>query len=232
MDEKFLEFWGNFLINFARGKKQANEASDLFQQNLTSFNQFFTGLMQQKNLKGFDELFNSLTKKELTNMNNLSEMFRSVYGLDKLSEQSSEYNVMAKRAIQDFQESFQEYLTSMGYVTKEEHIKLIEKYERLKEKCSDQEETIKHLKMLMDNKGTDHRGDVIKSLQSIIKDQTNFFQKMMSDMGQQYFGKQETTDTGGVSSSASSVKKAESIAKGEKKDDRNDETRAIDKTDG
>ena len=42
MDEKFLEFWGNLLINFAKGKKQADEASEIFQKNLTGFNEFFS----------------------------------------------------------------------------------------------------------------------------------------------------------------------------------------------
>lgn len=240
MDEKFLEFWGNFLISFAKGKKRANESSDMFQKNLASFNEFFSGMMQQKNLTGFDKVFSNLTKNNPADFDNLSATFRNLYGLDQVSEKSSEYNVMAKQAVQDFQKSFREYLAFTGYVPKEEHVRLIEKYQKIKEKCEDQEETIRHLKMLMGGKisehqgNVNHQGDIIRSLQSIIKDQTNFFQKMMSDVGQQYLVKKETTDSAACSASASSDRNVgqKSAEKGEKKDDGKNETKSVDKTDG
>jgi len=233
MDEKFLEFWGNLLISFARGKKQTTETTEIFQKNFATFNEFFSKLMQ-KNLTGFDELFSSMTKKkDIAGFDELSAMFRNFYGLDQLPENSSEYNTMSKKAVHDFQESFREYLAFTGFVPKDEHLKLVEKYEKLKEKCADHEETIKHLKMLTGGKSVD-QGDIIRSLQSIIKDQTSFFQKMMNDVSQQYFYKKETKGGTGSSSQASSVKDAEQkiVKKGETKDDGNNETESVDKTDG
>ncbi len=234
MDEKFLEFWGNLLISFAKGKKQTTETTEIFQKNLAVFNEFFSKLMQ-KNLTGFDELFGSITKKkDITGFEQFSAMFRSFYGLDQFPEQSSEYNEVSKKAVQDFQKSFREYLAFTGFIPKDEHIRLVEKYEKLKEKCADQEETIKHLKMIMDGKSVDNGDIIIKSLQSIIKDQTGFFQKMMNNVSQQYFTKKETKGEAGSSSPESSVKdaKQKTVKKGETKDDGNNETESVDKTDG
>jgi soluble cytochrome b562 len=116
----------------------------------------------QKGVSGFDEL---------------TAMFRKFYGLDQMSEQSGEYKKMTEKAMQDFQQSFKEYMGTLDFVPRREHLSLVEKYEKLKEKCTDQEETIKHLKMLLNAKGIDQ-------FQDLIKDQGELFQNMIKSFGQ------------------------------------------------
>jgi len=167
MDEKFLELWGNLLLSAARGKKQTNDIFRWMQTGFPNLNDTST------NKPGFPDF------KEL------SEMFHRLYGLDQVSNRSAEYKEMSGKALHDFQKSFTDYLASMGIVSKNEHLTLIEKYEKLKAKCADQEETIRHLKMLLDSKGM-NQPEISSQFQDLVKNQGELFQKMMVDFGQQF----------------------------------------------
>ena len=148
MDTHFLEFWGNFLINAAKGQKQLEDMSKWMQQGF----------------EGFDEL---------------TAMFTKFYGLEHMGKDSPDYMATWKKASEDFIKSFKEYLSLMGVVPKEEHLALVKKYEELKEKVASQEETIKHLRMLLGEKMAGTQGDVVKGFQEIIEKQSKEFQETM-----------------------------------------------------
>lgn len=164
MDEKFLEFWGNFLINIARGKKQTSDINSQMQKQLDMFKE----LMPQNLFSGFNEW---------------SAMFRKFYGLEQITGRGAEYQQLTKKAKEDFHKSFTEYVSMMGMTSKSEYLSLVEKYEKLKKKCADHEETIKHLHLLLDAKSSD-QGNVIRNLQSIVKNQGDLFQNMMRTFSQ------------------------------------------------
>ena len=107
MDRHFLEFWGNFLINVAKGQKQMEDIAKWMQQGF----------------EGFDEL---------------TGMFKKFYGLEHMEKDTPAYIETWKKASEDFIKSFKEYLCLMGVVPKE--------------KVVSQEETIKHLRMLLNEK--------------------------------------------------------------------------------
>jgi len=151
MDRRFLEFWGNFLINAAKGQKKFEELSQWFSQDL----------------KGFEDL---------------TALFRKSYGLDELPENSADYEKAWQKAAENFQNSLRDYLSLMGVVPKDEHIKLVKKYEDLKRKVADQEETIKHLRMLLEEKGFG-QGELVRSFQDLIITQTDQFQELMKALG-------------------------------------------------
>jgi hypothetical protein len=168
MDEKHLEFWGNFLLNAARGKKQMDEFTNTIRKNLDEFSEI-------------------TTQKGVSTMNEMMEMYRKMFGFDQLSDRGLEFNRVAMKAVQDFQASFKDYLGLLGIVSRDEHLSLVEKYEKLKLKCETQEETIRHLQMLLNAKSMD-QGDVVSSFQEIVKDQGELFQDMMKSFGK-YFPK-------------------------------------------
>ena len=152
MDRHFLEFWGNFLINAAKGQKQLEDISKWMQQGF----------------KGFDEL---------------NDLFRKFYGLDHLEKDTSGYMETWKRASENFQKSFRDYLSLMGVVPKEEHLALVKKYEELKEKIDAQEETIKNLRVLLEEKKGETQGELVKGFQEIIEKQSEQFQEAMETFG-------------------------------------------------
>jgi hypothetical protein len=128
-------------------------------------------------------------QKGLSNFEDFAGMFRKFYGLDQLSEPGTGYKRMTEKAMYDFQKSVKSYMGSMEFVPKREHLDLVEKYEKLKEKCADQEETIKHLRMLLNAKG-------IEQIQDIMKGQGELFQKMVKGFVQ-YFNKPELANEEG-----------------------------------
>jgi hypothetical protein len=164
MDEKLLEFWGNFLINAARGKKQTDD--------------FFRWM---RSAGGKVEEPHSV--RPLPGMEEFAATFRKFYGLDDISERGEEYKQLYEKSLRDFQRSFQEYLSLLGVVPREEHLALVEKYESLKERSAEQAETIRHLKMLLASRESD-RNDLPDQFQDLVRNQSELFQRMLSEIGQ------------------------------------------------
>lgn len=170
MDEKFLEFWGTFLLSAARGKKQMDEMVSVMR-------------------KGFPDLGAAGGKPESEIYGEAAALFRKLYGLDRFIEYTEDYGKMVRKAMDDYQGSFKEYLSMMGVVSRKDHLELVEKYEELKKTCAKQEETIRHLQLLLSTKDGG-QGDAMESLRNIVKDQGELFQKMMSDFSR-YLGQKE-----------------------------------------
>lgn len=154
MDKNFLEFWGNFLINVAKGQKQLEDMAKWMGQGF----------------KGFEDL---------------TVMFRKFYGLDRLAKGSPDYLKMREKAQEAFQNSFKDYLSLFGVVPKEEHLALVKKYEELNEKVAAQEETIKHLRILLGEKVFDP-GEVVTGFQELMKKQSDQFQQLMESISQSF----------------------------------------------
>jgi hypothetical protein len=111
----------------------------------------------------------------------LSGMFRKFYGLDGVDENTTQYVKQWQEAAVQFQESFKDYLGLMGVVSKEDHLSLVKKYEDLKARFGDQEETIKHLRMLLDQRGSSDE-TVSRIFQDLMSKQADDFQNLMKKL--------------------------------------------------
>jgi hypothetical protein len=150
MDKNFLEFWGNLLLNAARGQKQLEDLGEWMHQGL----------------KGFEDI---------------TALFRKIYGLEKSGELRPDYLELWNRAGEDFNKSYKDYLNLLGVVPREEYLALVKKYEELKEKAASQEETIQHLRMLLsDVKGAGYE-KVTGQFDDLLKNQSEQFQKLMNN---------------------------------------------------
>jgi hypothetical protein len=74
-------------------------------------------------------------------------------------------------------------------VSREEHLALVEKYERLKKKAASQEETIRHLESLLGEKGRSQE-ELTRGFTSLIEEQTRQFQSTLEGLGRLFEGKQ------------------------------------------
>jgi hypothetical protein len=110
-------------------------------------------------------------------------LFKATYGLDEKAESSPDYLTLWKKAEEDFRESFKEYLNILGMVPREEYAALARSYEELKEKMAEREETIKHLRMLLEEKGMGLEASTLE-FQRLIKKQGEQFQKLIQDLGE------------------------------------------------
>ena len=151
MDRHFLEFWGNFLLNAARGQEQVEEMAKWIQQGFSGF----------EHLKG---------------------VFRDYYGLN---EESPEDLKAWKKAESDFRKSLKDYLSLFGVVPVDEHLALVKKYEELKDKVVAQEETIRNLRILLEEKGFD-QARVISGFQELMVEQGEQFRKLVEGFFESY----------------------------------------------
>ena len=112
-----------------------------------------------------------------------TQLFKVTYGLDEMAESSPDYLTQWKKAEDDFRESFKGYLNLLGMVPREEYAALARKYEELKENVAEQEETIKLLRMLLEEKGLGLAATSLE-LQRLIEKQGEQFQKLIQGLGE------------------------------------------------
>jgi flagellar motility protein MotE (MotC chaperone) len=112
-----------------------------------------------------------------------TQLFQSTYGLEEGAEEDPDYLTLWKKAEEDFRQSFQDYLNLLGVVPREEYAALARENETLKEKVAEQEETIKHLRMLADEKGLGLEATTLE-FQRLIKKQGDQFQKFIQGLAE------------------------------------------------
>ncbi len=161
MDDKLLEFWSEFFLNAFKNKKKIGDLFSWMQQDMNAFS--FPG------------------GKSGDVSQDMASLFRKMYGIDRMSVQGEEYEKLASKAAGDFRRSLKEFMNSLGLVPLQEHLKLIRKYEKLKEDLKDREETIKHLKMLANETKKEDDKFSGSDFQEIVKEQGDFFLNILKE---------------------------------------------------
>ena len=112
-----------------------------------------------------------------------SQLFKTSYGLDQVKEDSPDYFSIWNKAAENFQESFKEYLHIFGVVPREEYADLARRHEELQAKVAEQEETIKLLRLLLEEKGLGLAATSLE-FQRLIEKQGDHFQKLIQGLGE------------------------------------------------
>jgi hypothetical protein len=112
-----------------------------------------------------------------------TQLFKASYGLDAMAEDSPDYLNLWKKAEEDFRHSFKDYLNLLGVIPREEYAALARKYEELQAKVVEQEETIKDLRRLAEEKGLGLEASTLE-FQKLIKKQGEQFQKFIQGLGE------------------------------------------------
>lgn len=136
------------------------------------------------------EDFNSWMKNSLGGFGDMTAMFKKAYGLDSIPEKTPEYTDLWKKSSEDFLKVFKESVGAMGMISQEEHLRLVKKYEMLKEKAETQEETIRHLRMLLGEKDTEQK-EITDKFQELAKSQGEQFQDLVKNFTQFGFSEKD-----------------------------------------
>jgi hypothetical protein len=112
-----------------------------------------------------------------------SQLFKTSYGLDQVKEDSPDYFSTWNKAAENFQESFKEYLHIFGVVPREEYADLARRHEELQAKAAEQEETIKLLRLLLEEKGLGLAATSLE-FQRLVEKQGDQFQKLIQGLGE------------------------------------------------
>lgn len=112
-----------------------------------------------------------------------TQIFKTSYGLNQVEEDNPDYFSIWKKAEENFRESFKEYLNIFGVVPREEYAALARQYDELRAKVAEQEETIKHLRLLLEEKGLGLAATSLE-FQRLIEKQGEQFQKLIQGLGE------------------------------------------------
>lgn len=196
-DKKFLEFWGNLLINAAKGQEQ-------FEQ-LASLMQYPTMGTETRASEGIDGLFKqfydlnsaSSPKKENSPSSGRDDGIDTPHSIHDLND-----------AYDHFFQSFSAYAELWGWVPKKEHDALKQKHETLKKnhqslqnahdtlttQCETQKQLIVRLKQLLNEDG---KGEMafFQELQNLAQKQSDDFQTFMNRLGNVFTHDGDTPDS-------------------------------------
>lgn len=118
----------------------------------------------------------------------LTAMLKRAYDLEEPSRETPDAMSQWPKVNEQFLKSYGEFLEHMGVGPRPEHLRLVKKYEALKEKAAEQEETIRHLRMLTAEKGPDpaDQAAAVQGFQKILQCQTEQFQELMGNLSRFY----------------------------------------------
>ncbi|HON38793.1 MAG: hypothetical protein ACOX3E_01915 [Desulfomonilia bacterium] len=170
MDTQALELWGNTFLNAARGQKLMEEYSRMMAEGFGSFQDIFG-------------------------------MFRKYWGLDFFLQEMPRYFTAYLKAAEDIQRMFIGGVFSlmsnpMGYPSPAGYQALRKDYEELREKTLRQEEDIRRLRTILDEK-LSAQSEGIAAFQNLMKSQAEQFQDMMVNFSKLFSRSGSTEAAGG-----------------------------------
>ena len=139
---------------------------------------FLEAARSQKQMEDLARLF----QQSFWGLPDYAQLFEAAYGLDKTPEDSPEYFILWQKAEENFREAFKDFLKLMDLVPREEYDALIRRCEELEGKLAEQEEILKHLRLLTEEKGMGLEAATLE-FQKLIKKQGDQFQKFIKGMG-------------------------------------------------
>ncbi len=140
----------------------------------------FWGNMLLSAAKGRRQMedFNRWIEQGFQGVRELGNLLARIYGLEEGADGKEESGDAWDEAVRNFQKSYDEYLSLMGMVPREDYRRLADQYERLKERVAEQEETIRRLRKSAgwENAAQD---EIVKGMQELMTRQAEQFQVLM-----------------------------------------------------
>ncbi len=115
----------------------------------------------------------------------LTRMFRKFYGMNGLPLASGDYARAWEKASESFKKSYHEWLNLMSVIPKNEYQILEKKCEALEEKVAMQDETIRHLRNLLSEKGVRY-ADAVEGFTQMMQKQGHQFQELMDSVSKAF----------------------------------------------
>lgn len=112
-----------------------------------------------------------------------TQLFKTAYGLEQVAEDSPDFWGSWQKAQENFRDSFREYLAVFGMVPREDYAALVRQLDELQARLVDRDETIQHLRRLLEEKGLGLEATSLE-FQRLIERQGEQFQKFLQGLGE------------------------------------------------
>lgn len=111
----------------------------------------------------------------------IADLFRKAYGLERFSEGSPDYRDAWQKATADFQKAFRDYFAQAGWVPTGDYRRLEEENARLKQTLIDREDAIRRLRAALAHGAPDQNAN-LKVFQDLVRKQSENFEKLMKNL--------------------------------------------------
>lgn len=162
MDANFLEFFGQMLIQTAKGQRQMDQFGQWMRQGFSA-----------------------------TNMPEFNDYFQRIYGLTDISKESDQYTQLFQKAQVDFLTAFGQFIGLMGLVPEKKYNELEGEYQALEKKYLAQEKKMTQLKAKL-GKSNIPGDDLTNQLTDLIKQQKNEFSSTLKSLSSIFDLKKKT----------------------------------------
>lgn len=167
MNSHFLELLGHFLIQAAK--------------NQQFLEQFIPGASKAQD-KDWD--FSKWVQYCYQNLSYFQSFFPKSAGMDQMSENSKQTQQLWQEGLNNFYKQWEEFAQIMGLVPQQEYNRLAQENEQLKERIHEQEQTIKRLHSLLEQKGIFDLNQLSDEFGRLLHEQNEQFKKFMQAFDQ------------------------------------------------
>ena len=143
---------------------------------------FFSQVAQGQ--KQIEEI-NAWVQQGLAGTKELNELFQRCYGLKLPENDNPQSSQIWQKAMQDFNQSFNELAEQWGWVSRSEHQEVLDRCKELEKQVNQQQETIKDLRTILYEEGQGH-SELFKHLNKSIKEQSDQFHALMESINEAY----------------------------------------------
>lgn len=120
-------------------------------------------------------------KHGFTGTDDITALFRRCYGLNA-PESGGALEVQTwQKAIADFQQTFTQFAKQCGWVTQDEHQKIVDKCAALEKEVEQQQATISQLRTLLNQEGRGH-AELFELFKGSFEEQSNQFNALMGNI--------------------------------------------------
>ena len=126
---------------------------------------------------------------DFSGIEELGDLLGRLYGTDMIAKNSQEYLEIWKKATQDLNASFKEFLSLMDLVPRQDYENLLRENEELKARLAEQDVAIEKLRGVFDSRLAEQAGG-LEGFETLIQDQTRQFSELMSSFTQMFSGQQ------------------------------------------
>lgn len=131
------------------------------------------------------EDMNALMQQGFISTKELNELFQRCYGLKPPGTENSEASQVWQKALEDFQQNFDELAEQWGWVSRSKHREVLDRCNDLEKQVRQQQEMIEGLRTLLHEKGLGH-SELFQHINKSLKEQSEQFHALMKSINEAY----------------------------------------------